>query len=192
MDTPETVYRKLANRFSEVVAVVPDQAWDQPSPCEGWTARGVLEHVIGAEADFVEQRGLALSPPGPSPASEPVSAWDHVRSQIQTILDDPERAGIVYEGHFGSTTIGQAIEDFYCFDLIVHRWDIAEATGGDTEISRCRDRLRPQQTRAVRRRHADARCVRCRVGSTGRRRRTDRTVGLHRSARLRQRATVKG
>ena len=136
MDTPEKVYRKLATRFSEVVAVVPDQAWDQPSPCEGWTARGVLEHVIGAEADFVEQRGLALSPPGPSPASEPVSAWDHVRSQIQTILDDPERAGIVYEGHFGSTTIGQAIEDFYCFDLIVHRWDIAEATGGDTEISR--------------------------------------------------------
>lgn len=134
MDTPEKIYRELATRFSEVVDAVPDQAWDKPSPCEGWTARGVLQHVIGAEADFMEQRGLAL-PPGPSPESDPLRSWDHVRSQIQTMLDDPERAGIVYEGHFGSTTIGQAIEDFYCFDLIAHRWDIAKATDGVTEIS---------------------------------------------------------
>lgn len=36
-----------------------------------------------------------------------------------------------YEGHFGPTTIGDSMERFYVFDMVVHRWDIARAAGTD-------------------------------------------------------------
>lgn len=134
MDTPEQLYRDLSTRFTNVIEVVPAEAWNSPSPCEGWTAAEVLGHVIGAETDSLKLGGLTM-PDGPSPEADPLTAWAHVRQQIQAVLEDPARAGIEYEGYFGPTTLGQSIADFYCFDLIVHRWDIARATGGDTGIS---------------------------------------------------------
>jgi uncharacterized protein (TIGR03083 family) len=38
-------YRDLAARFTAKVDGVPDDAWGNPSPCEGWTVRQVVTHV---------------------------------------------------------------------------------------------------------------------------------------------------
>lgn len=134
MDTPAETYRRLSDAFTTVVEAVPDGSWQNPSPCEDWTASGVLRHVIEAERDSVKSGKLTL-PEGPSAEDQPIAAWADIRRQLQAVLDDPARAGIEFDGMFGPITLGQSIEDYYCFDLIVHRWDIARATGGDTSIS---------------------------------------------------------
>lgn len=36
-----------------------------------------------------------------------------------------------FDGHFGPTTIGETLERFYVFDMVVHRWDVARAVGVD-------------------------------------------------------------
>lgn len=131
---PADVYRRLSAAFTAVVDAVPEPAWGRPSPCAGWSARDVLAHVAATEADFVRQRGLDL-PDGPDPQQQPRAAWAHVRPAIQAVLDDPDRAGFGYQGMFGPTTIGESIADFHCVDLIVHRWDIARAVGGDTSLT---------------------------------------------------------
>jgi uncharacterized protein (TIGR03086 family) len=40
-----------------------------------------------------------------------------------------------YDGYFGRTTIGETLANFYGFDLVVHRWDLARATGQDTAFT---------------------------------------------------------
>ena len=42
-------YRRLAHNFSETVAAVPPDRWGNQSPCEEWSARDVVNHVVDSE-----------------------------------------------------------------------------------------------------------------------------------------------
>ena len=50
------------------------------------------------------------------------------------MLADPARASATFDGFFGETSFESAIDRFANFDLVVHRWDLARATGGDDRI----------------------------------------------------------
>jgi Mycothiol maleylpyruvate isomerase N-terminal domain len=39
-------YRRVAGQFTRRVEAVPDGAWDNPAPCEGWVARDVVGHLV--------------------------------------------------------------------------------------------------------------------------------------------------
>ena len=39
-------YRKVAAQFTQRVNAVPDDAWHNPAPCEGWVARDVVGHLV--------------------------------------------------------------------------------------------------------------------------------------------------
>jgi uncharacterized protein (TIGR03086 family) len=53
---------------------------------------------------------------------------------VQADLDDPERAGAEFTGFFGTTTFEAAVDRFLNSDLVIHRWDLARATGQDETI----------------------------------------------------------
>lgn len=126
-------HRRLAAGFTaRVEAVAPDR-WEDPSPCPGWTARNLVEHVTGNCGTFLGMVGKEL-PPGPDPSDDPVGAWASARDALQAALDDPAVATLEYEGVFGRSTLEQAVDGFQSLDLIVHGWDLARATGGDERI----------------------------------------------------------
>lgn len=127
-------YRRLATLFGTTVAALDDQDWDRPSPCEEWTARDVLAHVLDTEADIVTRVGLSIERTVDVDA-DPVAAWDEVRAAMQAVLDDPARAELGFESLGHQTTLAASIDRFICFDLIVHRWDIATAAGHDVTIA---------------------------------------------------------
>lgn len=131
-ETPVQRYRRLAATLAETVAAVPVDAWDNPSPCEGWTARDVLQHMIDATTWQATQVDLEL--PKGSTAEDPVAAWDMTRNAVIEVLADPARGDREYAGMFGTTTLAETYKSFYCFDLVVHRWDIAHAAGIDDTI----------------------------------------------------------
>ncbi|MGF7122941.1 TIGR03086 family metal-binding protein [Rhodococcus sp. BE178] len=132
-ETTPDLYRRLAAALTERVDAVPTNRWDSPSPCDGWTARDVVDHVVGTQAKMMGVVGLSI-PPGPFATTDPAGAWRHTRDAVQAILDDPAKAALEYDGHFGRTDLASTIRTFYCFDLVVHGWDIARAADLDTTI----------------------------------------------------------
>ena len=146
MDAIADRYRRVADRFSSVVDTVPEGSWNASSPCEGWTAREVVGHVVESQHGFLARFDLAP----PLEGDDPVQQWPAVRDAVQAALDDPGTAATEYDGMFGRTTLAETVDQFMAADLVVHAWDIARATGLDDmeeipadEVELLDARLRP-------------------------------------------------
>ena len=126
-------YGRLADEFADAVAAVPEERWTSPSPCDDWTARDVVEHVCSTQGMFL---GYVDEPTGEGPpvAEDPVGACRAASAPVVAVLADPARASATFDGFFGETSFESAIDRFANFDLVVHRWDLARATGGDDRI----------------------------------------------------------
>jgi len=132
METTADRYRRLAAAFGRTVAAVPAEAWDTPT-CGDWSARELVRHVVDSQNLFL---GLVGKPPvsAPSVDDDPVAAWTATSGVVQADLDDPVAATTEFEGFFGRTSFADAVDRFLCLDLVVHRWDLASATGLDASI----------------------------------------------------------
>jgi uncharacterized protein (TIGR03086 family) len=126
-------YRRLAAAVTDTVAAVPADGWEAPSPCEGWSARDVVGHLVDTQGLFLGFIDGSV-PDGPGVDDDPLGAWTNASGAVQAALDDPVRATQTYDGFFGTTTFEAAVDRFLVFDLIVHRWDLAKATGGDETV----------------------------------------------------------
>ena len=127
-------YEIAHRRLGTVIDAAAAQSWDSLSPCEGWTARDVVRHLIETQRAFLSERGLDLGP-APDVDADPAGAWhSHARRVTQLLAADdvPDRS---YDGFFGPTTVGATLEQFYVWDMIVHRWDVARAVGADPGLS---------------------------------------------------------
>jgi uncharacterized protein (TIGR03086 family) len=132
--TPADHYRTLAEGFAAKVAAVRPEQWADPSPCSDWTVRDLVRHVVDSEGHFETLVGRDVGEI-PSVDDDAVGAFAATRAMIQADLDDPERANASFEGFFGPSTFAEAVDRFVCFDLVVHGWDLARATGQDETIA---------------------------------------------------------
>lgn len=130
-------YVALADRFGAVVDSLPPDAWDAPSACEGWSGRDVVDHVVASQRGFLEARGVIGGDPMESvaPPSDPAGAWHTHDDEMRRLLADPAVTDLAYDGMLGRTTVGATVVNFYGFDLIIHRWDLAQAAGRDERLT---------------------------------------------------------
>jgi uncharacterized protein (TIGR03086 family) len=147
MSTVSDRYARLSDAFASKIAAVPPDRWSNPSPCADWTAREIVGHVLNTHAMFLGFIGQELGSI-PSVADDPAGAFAAARQVVQGNLDDPARATAEYQGFSGPTTFEEGIDGFICFDLVVHGWDLARATGLD-------ERIDPEEVRRVRDRAAE-------------------------------------
>jgi uncharacterized protein (TIGR03086 family) len=126
-------YRRNADAFAATVRAVPDERWGDPSPCPDWDARGVVAHVVQTQGMFEQLVGRTLEP-GPSVDDDPLGAFVAASSQVAAHLADPATAGAEYDGMFGRSTFAKAVDQFLSSDLVIHRWDLARATGQDARL----------------------------------------------------------
>ena len=117
--------------FSKVVASITD--WDAASPCEGWSARDVLHHVMETERDFLGKQGHELL--AAATVEDPAAAWREHNQAVTDLLGDQSVADKQFDGYFGPTTVGETLARFYGFDLRVHRWDLARSQGADEQFT---------------------------------------------------------
>lgn len=130
-------FRRVADGFTATIAAAPDDAWSNPSPCEGWSARDVVGHLVGwlPGPGFLMGAFDVDAGPIPSVDDDPAASWAVVRDAIQAGLDDPEVANRLRDcGPPGEMTF-QAAVDMTCIpDVLVHTWDLATAVGIPVEL----------------------------------------------------------
>lgn len=121
-------YRRAVDGFSRVVDKVPADKWSAASPCEEWTARDVLAHVVGGMHHVAGGGGDA-----PSLDDDPAAAYAKARDAALGSLSD-ERLASNVQSPMGEIPLDQLLQRFITPDTLVHTWDLATAAGIDVKL----------------------------------------------------------
>lgn len=149
------VYIKGLFCFDAVVQRTDHARWDDQSPCEQWTARGVVDHNVrvcfmiaemarGRPA-AVPEGSVARGRPAPSrdgfvfaphfaqaprvrADDDPVAIWNSSRDDVLEALDQPGALQTEARSPWGHPTV-DAFLGFAFYDPLVHAWDLAKAVG---------------------------------------------------------------
>jgi uncharacterized protein (TIGR03086 family) len=127
-------FRKVASGFTERVEAVPDGAWRNPAPCEGWVARDVVRHLVEWVPAFLRGYAEVEIARGPSVDDDPCAAWATLRDGLQATLDDADTASREFDSPAGRMAVEQALDMLVTNDVLVHTWDLARATGLDETL----------------------------------------------------------
>jgi uncharacterized protein (TIGR03086 family) len=127
-------YEAADRPLTAVLDAVPADRWTAPSPCAEWSARDVVRHVVETQREFLTARGVDLGRQ-PDVDADPAGAWRRHSERVAGAIADDAVAGAEFDGHFGRTTVGATLEQFYVWDMLVHRWDVARAAGIDAPFT---------------------------------------------------------
>lgn len=140
--------------FDAVVQRTDPVRWDDQSPCERWTARGVVDHnaricfmiaemargnPAAVPAGAVERARPAPSQDGfviaphlfqtfVSADDDPVVVWNRSRDGVLKALDQPGALQMETRSPWGHPTVDKFL-GFAFYDPLVHTWDLAKAVG---------------------------------------------------------------
>ncbi|MCZ2857020.1 TIGR03086 family metal-binding protein [Blastococcus sp. VKM Ac-2987] len=134
MTPTATSYASADRPLTALLDAVPPAGWAGPSPCEGWTAADVVGHLVETQRQFLTTHGVDLGE-APDVAADPAAAWRAHAQRVARAVSDDAVAAREFDGFFGPTTVGAAFEQFYVWDMVVHRWDVARAVGADAGLT---------------------------------------------------------
>jgi len=135
----EELYRRCADAWNARVAAVPAGAWSDPTPCEEWSVRELVNHVTyenkwavplfagSSIADVGDQFEGDLLGDDPA-ATSLAAAGDAVSAAAARI---PQGGTVALS--FGDTPVDEYVTQIAA-DHLVHGWDLAAATKGDTRF----------------------------------------------------------
>jgi uncharacterized protein (TIGR03086 family) len=133
-------YGVVSSSFDATVRAVATDQWGAQSPCQEWTARDLVAHVVE------NHRGVIASVRGGESEAlgeheDPRQAWEDASRAISEITADPEAAAKEVDGPTGKIPAGQAIGQFMTMDVLVHTWDLARTIGADERLDESSVRL---------------------------------------------------
>lgn len=107
--------------------------WDDPSPCDEWTVRGVLGHLTSEHlwaprllrGETLEQVGDAYD--GDVLGADPPAAWRRAMTASMLAWAQADPAGQVHTS-MGLIGVHEYAHQML-FDLVVHGWDLAAGAG---------------------------------------------------------------
>ena len=133
---PDIDIRPAAAQMVGVIALVPDDALDAPTPCAELTVGQLIGHVIGFAEVFAlsakkELGPMTATPPQPDDG-DLAPGWQQRAAEHLSVLGEAWQADDAWDGmtQAGGVDLPGAIAGRVVLDeLIVHGWDVARATG---------------------------------------------------------------
>ena len=140
------LYTSIVFGFEHVLRLVPADAWDDPSPCEGWTARDVAGHAMSVVNNVAARAGIGrqvdvFKDLARWAGDDPATNFRAVRNRYLEATDQPGALQRPVTSRLGEMTLDRFLGQM-CVDTLVHTWDVARATGVD-------ERLDPDAVSAV-------------------------------------------
>ena len=131
MSTNLQNYTKAAYTLDAVVQRVATDQWDNQSPCEEWSARQVLGHVIWHAQQVTAKCNGTEGPAEQAEADvagiDPIASWNAALGGVLAALDQSGALQIATNGPFGESTMDADLV-LPTMDILTHAWDIATAT----------------------------------------------------------------
>jgi uncharacterized protein (TIGR03086 family) len=132
---------KVLGETSRIVDGIEPEQLDNPTPCEGWTVRDVLNHVTGGADMFAvaaaegkvpdEQLGQFMG--GDNLGTDYKGSFEAASARAMTAFSPPDIADKMITLPFGEMPAGVAV-NFAIFDVTTHTWDLAKGTGQSTDL----------------------------------------------------------
>jgi uncharacterized protein (TIGR03086 family) len=114
--------------FRDLLRKVMDDQWDDPTPSDEWNVRQLVNHVIQGNS-WVERNVIAEGADFPKDDfvsdQDPVAAFDASYRDLMRAID-----AAMAEGRLNEWFVGTRVAEF-----MIHGWDLAKATGQDTNIA---------------------------------------------------------
>src|SRR5215472_4941999 len=136
-----------------VGGVLPDR-WQSATPCADWDARALVNHVVSgnlwaaelAAGATIEQVGSRLD--GDLLGADPAAAYDESAAAAAAVFRRPRALDAPCAVSYGPVP-GSVYAGHRFFDVFIHGWDLATATGQDSSldpelVEACREVLAPQ------------------------------------------------
>jgi uncharacterized protein (TIGR03086 family) len=125
--------------FDTRLRAVPATAWSTATPCDAWTVRDLVNHVV-AEQLWVPRLLQGATPAevgdaldGDRLGADPVAAWAEASAAARDALTGPEalaRTVVISAGTIPAEMYAWQLTS----DLAIHAWDLAVAVGLPAEL----------------------------------------------------------
>jgi uncharacterized protein (TIGR03086 family) len=132
MPDPVVDYETAASGFAAVLAECGDDL-SMPSPCEGWTAQDVVDHVMGGPPYYAEAWG------GHAPeVADGADRATRYGAEYRALADVCRKPGVL-EKMVPSPLGGGDMPAGMMFtiltsDTLIHTWDLARSIGIDVQL----------------------------------------------------------
>ncbi len=135
----EIVYRRTVDGWNARVDAVDAHQWELPTPCADWNVRTLVNHVVGEDlwteplmrGSTIEEVGDVLD--GDQLGDHPkVVAREAATRAINVVAETLPTAGKVHLS-YGEEDMAEYVAQLTA-DHLIHGWDLAVATGGDTTM----------------------------------------------------------
>lgn len=130
MDADPEQLAVAAELTGHVIAAISDEQCSLPTPCDGWTVRDLIEHIVTGNDGFTA--ALQEQPPAPgAPTERSGDLASRYRRSVQRLVEAFRQPGSLermVSVPFG-TVPGTVALHLRITELLVHGWDLARATG---------------------------------------------------------------
>jgi uncharacterized protein (TIGR03086 family) len=121
------------------VAGVGDDQWHQPTPCEDWDVRELVNHIVSgnfwagelARGKTIEEVGDRFD--GDVLGDDPTGAYDESARAASEAFRAPGAMDAACAVSYGPV-MGEVYAGHRFIDVLIHGWDVAKATGQDTTL----------------------------------------------------------
>lgn len=135
----EIAYRRSVDGWTTRVAAVGPDQWGLPTPCSDWDVRALVAHVVGEDL-WTEplMRGSTMEEVGDRFDGDVLGddprgvALDAATRAIRTVGETLPTRGKVHLS-YGEEDMAEYVAQLTA-DHLIHAWDLAAATGGDTDL----------------------------------------------------------
>jgi uncharacterized protein (TIGR03086 family) len=133
--TTEILEQSIAATRGVLVNVSGDQLGDD-TPCRQWTVRDLVNHIVGAQYFF--ESGVSGTPPAGGEtdfaSGDYVAAFDEGAQRCLAAFSAEGVMEKMLTLPFGQMP-GSAFVGIAATDTFTHGWDLAKATGQDTDLA---------------------------------------------------------
>ena len=125
----------IASTRSILADVTPDQM-QNPTPCASWDVAGLINHLVGAQHFFAA--GIKGQPPigadSDFAAGDYLAAYDEATAALVACFEADGVMQSTVKMPFGEMPAA-AVMGLAMNDTFTHGWDLAKATGQDTNLA---------------------------------------------------------